>query len=971
MRGEASCENSMHAGGRRQAAGMHTYRLPCPFHEESNLLRQERAIPESVPAYPSDVSSLSLQSFNSYNRSPNGMEYFGKLERYVACVVLKTAHAVRVLITVRILFCKQQTAETSPSNNCPPTTPPIYSNLQPNALSTYRPPQPCSQAENMKTGLGCLHRHGRGSIAEEEEAIVAKCLLLEAFPLCPSNFPISGDVYGWSQLAKLATMNWIPILLLPQNLRPWERQQTHAAPHASWPLPWWNHRNFFCLVGGCGWNTALKSDTNAPTATQRQHPTNDIRHGLSCSNLAGDPEDHGDLGQPTTSKSRMDTEYSLSQSRMLVRRHGGWSSQPIEPVPGTCLFVTYNTAATKPPDPGPCRPHAPGSFSLGFNHLKHGIRQYSQPSSTLQQRVALRCTNTTDEWPTVRCRDPTMRKISVAPTASPGPRIAPQRRCLRILVVSIPHIPEPDIRSNEDARPQLPQFPSLRSLVERWEDRRTTGGYMPRRTRPADPTNRLPSPSRAAPPIQVSQWRWALHGQHPLLGGNPIAPKPLGAISTYILTADTNFAHNLTAALTSNLETPPARPSGLDLESLSSLRLSPSAVCDLMANMWMPILRSCYLKLPPTQRDMTLDGPLTFHAQVQTTDTQNTYNCTDTGPCSRARAPPPVPDTAEEQDRMRIQILGNLTLRAANFSLIALFWRAKGGQKILPESMESMRAKRRGVSAHPELSRKKKRVLPEYTDFSTNPLSHETSTPSKPILSPREEQSGREMGLAEKRNPQNPWVDRGSWTLAFYGVVGRGTHMRLTAGNTFAPSKDQKKKEKRVRRAPNDNASKWERLPWSPYQWLLWENLVHTPGLCIPATLQKSQGNQASHKSGAEGILAGVPHLKLGLVQLFGSSLQVVLVRGRHRTRAIGGGIHFDETKMIQAGRQAAVTISIPSPSATHSCLDPILNTHVMIEILVEAKSSRLGTSAKSRGRRLTHVVDADELVAGRLRRDS
>ncbi|KAK1481638.1 hypothetical protein CCUS01_15997 [Colletotrichum cuscutae] len=65
-----------------------------------------------------------------------------------------------------------------------------------------------------------------------------------------------------------------------------------------------------------------------------------------------------------------------------------------------------------------------------------------------------------------------MRKISVAPTASPGPRIAPQRRCLRILVVSIPHIPEPDIRSNEDARPQLPQFPSLRSFVERWEDRR-------------------------------------------------------------------------------------------------------------------------------------------------------------------------------------------------------------------------------------------------------------------------------------------------------------------------------------------------------------------------------------------------------------------------------------------------------------------------------------------------------------------
>lgn len=66
----------------------------------------------------------------------------------------------------------------------------------------------------------------------------------------------------------------------------------------------------------------------------------------------------------------------------------------------------------------------------------------------------------------------------------------------------------------------------------------------------------------------------------------------------------------------------------------------------------------------------------------------------------------------------------------------------------------------------------------------------------KTLLSLREEQSGREMGLAEKRNrahlfppacpplsdyltlcqidgtAQNPWVDRGSWTLAFYGVVG-------------------------------------------------------------------------------------------------------------------------------------------------------------------------------------------------------
>ncbi|KAK1459157.1 hypothetical protein CMEL01_02156 [Colletotrichum melonis] len=97
-------------------------------------------------------------------------------------------------------------------------------------------------------------------------------------------------------------------------------------------------------------------------------------------------------------------------------------------------------------------------------------------------------------------------------------------------------IPQPSQLRRTVGRPKVPLMrPDFRTHCDLNFYRRTTGGYMPRRTRPADPTNRLPSPSRAAPPIQVSQWRWALHGQHPLLGGNPIAPKPLGAISTYIL----------------------------------------------------------------------------------------------------------------------------------------------------------------------------------------------------------------------------------------------------------------------------------------------------------------------------------------------------------------------------------------------------------------------------------------------------
>lgn len=95
-------------------------------------------------------------------------------------------------------------------------------------------------------------------------------------------------------------------------------------------------------------------------------------------------------------------------------------------------------------------------------------------------------------------------------------------------------IPQPSQLRRTVGRPTVPLMRSdFRTQCDSNFYLRTTGGYMPRRTRPADPTNRLLSPSRATPPIQVLQWRWALHGQHPLLGGNPMAPKPSGAISTY------------------------------------------------------------------------------------------------------------------------------------------------------------------------------------------------------------------------------------------------------------------------------------------------------------------------------------------------------------------------------------------------------------------------------------------------------
>ncbi|KAK1639574.1 hypothetical protein BDP81DRAFT_179725 [Colletotrichum phormii] len=180
---------------------------------------------------------------------------------------------------------------------------------------------------------------------------------------------------------------------------------------------------------------------------QWQHPTNDVRHGLSCSNFAGAPGDHGDLAQAPTCKSR-----TRSPNPGCLSPNGGWSNQPIEPVSGTWLDMegTRNTCLMEG-----C------SFSFSTpqprNHLipDHACHMHLGPFTW---RLPPGAWNKT-LYTLVRCRDPTtQKKISVAPTASPVPRIAPQRRSLLVVDSCLSH---PTSASMNTSGLNCPNLPAL------------------------------------------------------------------------------------------------------------------------------------------------------------------------------------------------------------------------------------------------------------------------------------------------------------------------------------------------------------------------------------------------------------------------------------------------------------------------------------------------------------------------------
>ncbi|KAK1659303.1 hypothetical protein BDP55DRAFT_362034 [Colletotrichum godetiae] len=191
---------------------------------------------------------------------------------------------------------------------------------------------------------------------------------------------------------------------------------------------------------------------------QWRHPTNDVRHGLSCSNFAGAPGDHGDLAQAPTCKSR-----TRSPNPGCLSPNGGWSNQPIEPVPGTwldmegirntCLMEGCSLSFSTPQPPNhmipdhACHMHL-GSFTWrlppeAWNKTLYtlvcedplGVSPVPRSSSVSHCGVRIQQLN----GPKYDAGTQRRKKISVAPTASPVPRIAPQRRCLLVVDSCLSH----------------------------------------------------------------------------------------------------------------------------------------------------------------------------------------------------------------------------------------------------------------------------------------------------------------------------------------------------------------------------------------------------------------------------------------------------------------------------------------------------------------------------------------------------